>query len=122
VPYKQSTGTENEPLDTFAARILATLAGATFPGHDEVAQQIAIARCQTLDAQGSLALLATAAPRADVARRIPVEGEVEDVDGVTIHLLLHVLDGYIDELEIYREDGADLVAPIRPDSLRVIVF
>ena len=33
--------------------------------------------------------------------RIPVEAEVEDLDAVTIHLLVHVIDGYIDELEIY---------------------
>ena len=47
----------------------------------------------------------TGGPRADVVRRIPVEAESFDGEGATVHLLLHVVEGQINELEIYREDG-----------------
>jgi hypothetical protein len=108
-------------LDPGNGRILAKLLTEPFPGRDEVARQIAVARGRTIDAEGSLALSAVEVPRASVVRRIPVEAEVEDVDGVTIHVLLHVVDGYIDESEIYRDDGAAVQAPIR-DALRVVVL
>jgi hypothetical protein len=36
---------------------------------------------------------------------VPVEADLEDDDGVTIHVL-HVLDGYLNELEVYREDSS----------------
>jgi hypothetical protein len=122
MPLKQSTGDERAPLDASASAILAALLATPFPGRDEIALQVADARCRQIDGDGSLALLAIGAPRADVVRRIPVEAEVEDIDGMTIHVLLHVMDGYIDELEIYRNDGAPLQAPIRYEALRVIVL
>jgi hypothetical protein len=120
MPLNQSTG--DEPLDAMASHILAALLAAPFPGRDELAIQVAAARCRQIDADGSLALSAIGAPRADVVHRIPVEAEVEDIDGMTIHVLLHVVEGYIDELEVYREDSGPLRAPIRRDALRVIVF
>jgi ketosteroid isomerase-like protein len=105
-----------------AGRILATLLTATFPGRDEIAQQVATARGRVIDADGSLELSVDDAPPANVVRRIPVEAEAEDIDGMTFHVLLHVVDGYINELEIYRDDSLPLQAPIRPEALRVLVF
>ena len=40
--------------------------------------------------------------RATVLRRIPIEAEADDLDGMTIHVLLHVINGCIDELELYQ--------------------
>lgn len=45
------------------------------------------------------------APRAETQMRIPVEGQAADADGVAIAVLLHVVDGLAEELEIYRVDG-----------------
>jgi hypothetical protein len=122
MPRMQSTGDEQAPLDEHTKRIFGALMAVPFPGRGQIARQVAVARCRKIDAEGSLALRATDAPWADVVRRIPVEAEVEDLDGVTIHVLLHVIDGYIDELEIFREDSAALQAPIRPEALRVVVL
>jgi hypothetical protein len=52
-------------------------------------------------------------PRAHLALRVPVEGEAADDDGVPIAVLLHVVDGLVAELEIYRVDGQ----PIRRSEL-----
>jgi hypothetical protein len=116
------TPTAFEPLSAQARQILDTLLTATFPGRDEVAQQVAVAQGRRLDEHGCLELSAREAAAADVIRRIPVEAQTEDVDGMPIHVLLHVVDGYVDELEFFREDSGPLRAPIRPDDLRVIVL
>jgi len=36
---------------------------------------------------------------------VPVHGTALDEDGVAIHVRLYVKDGFLDELEISREDG-----------------
>jgi hypothetical protein len=78
---------------------------------------------RVIDADGSLELsIVGTAPRANVERRIPVEAEAEDVDGMTFHVLLHVVDGLVNELEIYRNDSEPMQGPIRAEALRVLVF
>jgi hypothetical protein len=57
-----------------------------------------------------------------VERRIPVEAELKDADGVTIHVLLHVLDGLLNELEVYRDDSGPIQRQISPEELDLIVL
>ncbi len=53
-------------------------------------------------------------------RRIPVEASYPDADGVVVHVLLHVIDGRLDELEVYREDsGSVLIPSTEADALKV---
>jgi hypothetical protein len=52
-------------------------------------------------------------------RTVPVEAEAEDLDGVTYHVLPFVDDGYMQELEMWREDLGPLLAPVDPEALRV---
>lgn len=40
--------------------------------------------------------------------RIPTEALIYDSDGALVNILLHVIDGYINELEIIRADGEPL--------------
>ncbi len=42
-------------------------------------------------------------------------------DGVTVHVLLHIVDGLMKELEVYREDSAP-VSNLEPRRLRVMVL
>jgi hypothetical protein len=51
-----------------------------------------------------------------------VEAELEDIDGMAIHLLLYVIDGHLDELEIYRDDSRPIQREILPGALRLIVL
>jgi hypothetical protein len=59
---------------------------------------------KTIDECGSLELLTDV--NAHVVKRIPVEGEAEDKDGVAIHVLLHVVNGRPIELDIFKNDGS----------------
>jgi hypothetical protein len=53
---------------------------------------------------------------------VPVEAELVDEDGVIVHVLLHVVDGFLNELEVYREDSAPVRRVIRPEELRLLVL
>jgi hypothetical protein len=110
-------------LSTAERNILAKLLSEDFPGRSALMEQLPQARARKIDADGSLALEPDmdAIPAA-VTRRIPVEGELEDVDGATIHVLLHVLNGFMNELEVYREDSSPVQGGISPDDLRLMVL
>jgi hypothetical protein len=110
------------PLAEDERNVLAALFRAQFPGRSELAQQAQVALVRSLDTNGSLAFVQVGGPSAEVVRRIPVEAEAEDADGTTIHVLLHVLDGRLNELEIYREDAGPVTRMPAPDSLRLIVL
>ena len=110
------------PLTVDTERILSALLAAQFPGSIQIAKQVESARGRVIDKEGSLVLQAPDVPRADVERRIPVEAEAEDADGRTFHVLLHVVDGFISELEIYTEDGLPLRGPIDPGAFRVLLL
>ena len=102
--------------------ILAVLLGAEFPGNRALAEQVAHARARQIDPEGSLEFSVEGGPPAEVVRRVPVEAELEDSDGVTIHVLLHVLDGFMNELEIFREDSGPIRRLLPPEDLRVLVL
>ena len=103
--------------------MLSKLLIAPFPGNRELAIQAQNASAKTLDAEGSIALdPGTNAPVADVERRVPVEAEFEDADGVTIHVLLHVVDGLMNEMELYREDSGPILSDRVPTDWRILTL
>ena len=57
---------------------------------------------------------------ATLKRRIPIEAEAIDRDNVKIHVLLHVVHGFMDEIEIYREDLQNIAEMPKPNSLELI--
>lgn len=73
--------------------------------------QLANLFVEPIDADGSLRLCPKDPKPAGVSRRIPVEATYADTDGVLVHLLIHVIGGVLDELEIYREDSATVMLP-----------
>jgi hypothetical protein len=103
-------------------QLVDSLLGATFPGREALVQQWLSAEVRRIDEDGSLQIRTHGGPPADVVRRIPVEAELEDEDGMTIHLLLHVVEGLLDELEIYRNDSQPVQSEILPGTLRLIVL
>ena len=109
------------PLTQQETEILRVLLGTQFPGQPELIEQLAYVSAHQIDSDGSLEFGPIDGPRARVVRRIPVEAEEEDQDGVTIHVLLHVLDGLMRELEVYREDSAPVIS-LEPRRLRVMVL
>jgi len=113
--FREPTRTETEVIQ----RLLA----ADFPGKDDIAKQMAGCRVRTIDDEGSLELELRHAPRpAAVEKRIPVEADAVDEDGIHVHFLLHVVEGYAKELEIYKDDGTSIRRMPRADDLEVIVL
>ena len=102
-------------------RVLSALLSAEFRGNAALREQAKTAQVRVIDADGSLEISAGEGPRADVDQRVPIEGEIPDRDGIIIHILLHVVDGNLNELEIYREDSGPIGREIDPDELQVIV-
>jgi hypothetical protein len=70
---------------------------------------------------GSIVLSVARSPStiARVKRRIPIEAQGVDVDRVPVHYLLHVVDGFLAELEIYREDSQPVIQPPSVDLLEL---
>lgn len=109
------------PLGDWERRIIMRLlSAAPFPGRDDLLYQVETARALTIDDDGSISLKPSIARKAAVTTRIPVEGEGQDADGVTIHYLLHVVDGSINELEIYKDDSSRVRRHAQPEDVRVI--
>jgi hypothetical protein len=96
------------PLSSVEQATIAALLSQPFPGRDQLKQQLSGARAVEIESstEHSIRLhLNLAAPRAPVETRVPVEGSANDADGVPVFALLHVVNGYAQELQIYRGDG-----------------
>lgn len=109
------------PITESTKAVLTKLLGMDFSGSQELRKQVDELACRQIDKEGSLQLrVAPGAPAAQVEERVPVEAELEDSDGVLIHLQLHVVDGYLDELEVYREDMGLPIRELSPDDMTVL--
>ena len=98
------------------------LLSASFPGKEQLQEQLTDIMVSVIDGSGSLALQVTRDLVAEVRKRIPVEAEYSDTDGVLVHVLLHVVNGKLDELEIYREDSLPLKKPLDPQQFQLLVL
>lgn len=95
---------------------------ADFPGRDELKEQLTGAVVRPIDESGSLEIKAESGPAAEVAKRVPVEAESPDSDGIAVHFLLHVVNGRAVELDVYKDDGTPIKRAPEPNDLRVIVL
>jgi hypothetical protein len=96
---------------------------ADFPGKREVADQLKSCRVRIVDPEGSLELdPGVDSDRVPVDKRIPVEAEGADEDGVFVHILLHVVNGTVKELEIYKDDSSPIRKMPRPGDLNLVVL
>ena len=118
----QEIAREWRPLSPVKQEMLRRLLSVEFAGKHELLTQ-----ADSLTAEGSIRRSiainpGASAPVANVQRRIPVEAEFEDTDGVTVHVLLHVVDGLMNELEIYREDSAPILGDRLSNGWRLVVL
>lgn len=103
-------------------KIFAKLLSVSFPGRDDLQKMLVSALVSPIDELGSLKIICQHSLPAPTVKQIPVEGEISDVDGVSIRVLLHVRDGRPSELEIYKDDGSVIKKTIDPDELGVVVM
>jgi hypothetical protein len=91
-----------------------------FQAAEALSRQLASALVEPIDSNGSLRLRPVSPIPATISRRVPVEATYADADGVLVHVLIHVIGGVLDELEVYREDsGTVVVAPADASMLEV---
>ncbi len=100
--------------------LIALLLSAEFSGKEAIARQLRGAQVRVLDAEGSLAFNVSSSEKAAVKARIPIEAEAQDRDGVTIHMLLHVVDGIVFGLEFFKEDPSPILDLPPPREWRLI--
>ncbi|HZI87207.1 MAG TPA: hypothetical protein VFD48_10255 [Pyrinomonadaceae bacterium] len=73
-----------------------------------------------LDGEGSLRFAHEGTPGKSVQMLFPVEAQCQDADGTWIHALLFVVDGWVDELQIYKDDTSPILR--MPNSQEWEVF
>lgn len=104
--------------------IIDKLLSIEFKGQKELAAQLkdcSATFTEDTDNYGSIYLHPMANSPAQVVLTVPVEGLVEDSDGESINILLHVKDGLMTELEIVKLDGSMLRSPINSEQIEVLV-
>jgi hypothetical protein len=111
--FREPTALERE--------LIATLLRPEFPGRDVLVKQLESAQVKTLDADSSLTIAARIDERAEVVQRVVVEAWATDTDGMLIEFLLHVIDGRLDEFEVFRADSKPLQHVVQPGELDVFV-
>lgn len=111
------TATTFRELSALERGILAVLLSHDFPGRTQVKQQLARARVREVDEEGSLEFDVKDAPRAPVTHRVPTEASYSDADGGRVNLLLHVVEGVVCELEVYKDDGSTIIRRPEPERL-----
>jgi hypothetical protein len=94
-----------------------------FPGRDAlVVQSRSMTVVREDEGSGTLSLVlnvADASPPAQVDLRVPVEAIAPHVEDVPVHVLLHVANGLLHELEVLRLDGEPLGPLPSPDDFAV---
>ena len=99
------------PLQTHERELLEKLLEPEFPGRDELRQQLNSVTAKQVFEDGTLALQCDSAHPAPVKWPVPTEGECPDADGLTIHVLLHVVDGFMVQLQIFKYGESEIQNP-----------
>ena len=104
------------------AAIIDALLAEEFEGVVDLRAQARGLLVRQVFEDGTLDLIVPAsAPAANVSHRVPVEAQCDDADGLPILILLHVIDGRLNELEIVKGDGSGVRQPPSADRLDVVV-
>ncbi len=102
--------------------LLKRLLDADFPGRNELTPLLHRVLVRTIDDDSGLELQTQVEGKAPVVKRVPVEAEAKDTDGVMIHMLLHVVEGKPVELEFFRDDGATVKKMPSASAFELIVL
>jgi hypothetical protein len=81
-----------------------------FIGAARIREQLEACEARTVDPEGSFELRVKNKAPARVFYRVPVELEARDQDGTPIHVLLHVIDGIVKQIEVYKDRSAPITA------------
>ena len=104
-------------LETSEMEQLKKFLDHEFLGRDELRLQLASLTANRIDENGSLVLKSGVNNRADVLCSCPTGGICLDADGGEICVMLHVKNGVMHLLDIFKEDGSELQRPPNAEAL-----
>jgi hypothetical protein len=108
------------PLRPNEREILEKLLEVEFQGRGELRIQLDFVTAKQICADGTLDLECGCCPPAPVKWSTPVEGSCPDSDGGTIFVMLFVINGFIDKLEIIKcGKDQEIVTPPAANNLTV---
>ena len=107
-------------LTKYEHAILNRLFERDFPGRNELQTQIAGCKVMRICGDGTIKFKIESGNAASVTSSVPVEAVASDADGHSIHYLLHIINGYVEELEIYTDTTFDIIRIPHPDELCIM--
>jgi hypothetical protein len=112
--------TSFRPLDVNEMGLLEKLLSRDFPSRDDLRHQLSSITGRKIDNNGSLELRPAQGGRAEILRGSPTEETCPDIDGGSIAVMLHVRNGQLHLLEIFKEDGSEILRA--PDANALSVY
>jgi hypothetical protein len=112
------------PITASERAILEKLLELEVEGRSELLQQIPGLQAKNIDAEGSLRFRVAGGPLAPIKRDVIAEAQYTDTPesgslGVQVNLLLHVSNGRLFILEVYKDDGTPIARAPDPSELRL---
>ncbi|WP_334020460.1 hypothetical protein [Burkholderia orbicola] len=109
-------------LSQLEVALLRRMATCGVPNGDILMAQILAARASPIDEEGSLRLVTSSDRKYGDATGPLITAVQEDVDtvrnyGPYINFILILKNGFIDELEVYKDDGGEIATDFNPDGL-----
>jgi hypothetical protein len=99
------------------AELMARMASVDIPSIEAIRSQLQSAKTRVVDNDGSFQTDCHGPPWVS-APRVPIEARYEDLDGIPIDILMHVIDGAVHEFEIYKVDGGTVPKDFPLSSLK----
>jgi Domain of unknown function (DUF6984) len=114
---EQTMETSFRLLQPSEMRLLERLLDHDFPGRDALRIQLSSVTARQIDENGTLELSYEGESLADTVIGCPTEGTCKDEDGGDIAVLLHVKNGTMRLLEVFKEDGSAILRAPTADAL-----
>ena len=112
---------EPRDLNSWERATINALLSQDFPGVEELRLQVDHLKVSEIypgrDPTVTFSISDEAVPASQVDDRVPVEAEGRDIDGMLIMILLHVVDGFIWQLEVLRGTDYEVIQLPEPSSL-----
>jgi uncharacterized protein DUF6984 len=97
--------------------LLEKLLDHEFPGRDALRVQLSSVAARQIDENGTIELWYGGDSLTDTDLGCPTEGTCTDTDGGEIAVLLHVKNGRMRLLEVFKEDGSAIQRAPTADAL-----
>jgi hypothetical protein len=116
--------TEFRPISDFERSIILRLLELDFPGNDALKEQVRGLEAKCVDHEGSLELNVSSDIIANIPANPAVEGYYADGEqknpfGPYVRILLHIRNGKMWLMEIYKDDGTEIKRQPSPAELEL---